>query len=77
MLVVGSRDQAHDTEKLHVILFGEGNIEPDKVRKTKVNGYLHCCWMHKRMCLCVLCQQALGYQAIQTLQHIMIMICQM
>ena len=35
---VGSKDQAHDTEKLHVILFGEGNIEPDKVRKTKVKG---------------------------------------
>ncbi|KAL0044727.1 hypothetical protein WJX82_006986 [Trebouxia sp. C0006] len=32
---LGSKDQAHDTEKLRVILFGEGNIEPDKVRKTK------------------------------------------
>ncbi|KAL0033003.1 hypothetical protein WJX77_010243 [Trebouxia sp. C0004] len=32
---LGSKDQAHDTEKLHVILFGEGNIEPEKVGKTK------------------------------------------
>ncbi|KAL0039358.1 hypothetical protein WJX79_004746 [Trebouxia sp. C0005] len=32
---VGSKYQAYDTEKLHVILFGEGNIEPDKVRKTQ------------------------------------------